>query len=675
MDSKISIPGLGQLNTNEAIEAPESAAADATPAVSGENKNDTEMADASDPIQQVADEAIIQKTDDPAQTEIQTNGLTQIQPAATISHQDSAEDTTAQDEKDLNATEDARSVVPAEAVDVVMNEPVGDITSTEHTKESSPPASPPVTYALQAALDGLLGPTPEQSSTQTSETPIAIEEITATPQIKSTEDDTALTTEAAPTEVAGDANPEWEVDSSPYESSSDSSDTSSDDDSDVEESKLGVEETARMLMEADGGSDEEIDGARAAKMAAGVRTKNEHPDEPEPKPEITIDPEDAVLPLGIVQHIVEGTQVVIEALRDGAVSSILDRGTVLCKEDRSVLGVIHDTIATVHKPMYILKFKNDEEAKQAGLEKGSQIWYPRSHAKFVFPSQLRKEKGSDASNLHDEEVGPEEMEYSDDEMEQAHKREKKNRKRKGGKNKGGDDNESRATFDDLKYDEEDDGPYKPLSRPANFGMGLPPPPPPGISAYQSSFPSHRGGGQNPGRRGDFRGRGGRGRGFDSRGRGRGRGGGGGGHQSHSPAQTNSAHQPPPPFAAGAPPVPVPGQWPFPIPPPIPGFGAAAAPPNPSFPMPSWNAAQAQAAAAAAYRFQPVPPPNWPNAAAQQPTQQQQQQQASYAPPAGGYVVPVTYLQNVAATQTPTNNYQYPNYYGQSQNGQPQQRWG
>lgn len=551
------------------------------------------------------------------------------------------------------------------------------------SKEQSPPQSPRVTDALEAALDGLLGPVVEDT---TPEQPVPTNGEHSEEQAAkdATQADAAPISEVAPAEGGDDANPEWEVDSSPYESSSsDSSDDSSDDDeSDVEESKLGVEETARLLMAADGGSDDEMDGAKAAKHAAGIRTKNEQPDEPEPIPEIKIEADDSIEPFGLVQHLVEGTQVVIEALRGGTAVNILDRGTVLCKKDRSVLGVIHDTIATVHRPMYILKFKSDEQAKEAALERGTQIWYSKSHAKFVFPQQLRQEKGSDASNLHDEEVGPDEVEYSDDEQEQAHKREKKNRKRGKGKGPRGDDHDSRARpangDSNLRYDDDnDDGPYKPLSRPANFGMGLPPPPPPGVSAFPPAQ-GGRGGQHHQNRRGggDFRGRGGRGRGFNGRGR------GGHGPNNHQlPAPPSNAHQPPPPFAANPPPLP--GQWPFPIPPPPLFLGGAAPPnpsaPNPGFPMPNWGAGQQHP-----FPFPPGPPlPNWPNAAPRPP------QQTGYPAPAAGYGIPPQYPPNGAASSpvpAPPNGYQYPQYYGggggqgqgqdhQAQNSQSQQRWG
>lgn len=691
MNSHIPIPGLGQLDPNgtpptlNAID--ESHRANVTRA-------DTEMTDA-DNIHPGSDKPEIESVQGTLITEntkeegaaVTVDHTAEAHHVGQLAQHDSTEDTKMQNSSSHENTGQTRAENAAtepEEQGIEMNTSISEPQDQQASEEKSPPASPRVTDALEAALDGLLGPVTEDTGSKDQTAPTD-EQSEQQPSNEIGQVDASPIPNNAPAEDDANANAEWEADSSPYESSSsDSSDDSSDDDeSDVEESKLGVEETARLLMEADGGSDDEMDGPRAAKQAAGVRTKNEQPDEPEPRPEIHIDENDTIAPLGIVQHVVEGTQVVIEALRDGNAVTILDRGTVLCKEDRTVVGLIHDTIATVHKPMYILQFRSQEEAKEIGLERGAQIWFPKSRAKFVFPSQLRLEKGSDASNLHDEEVGPDEIEYSDDEQEQAHKREKKNRKRAKGKFHKGDDNESRAptTYGDSnpRYDDDDDGPYKPLARPANFGTGLPPVPPPGVSPFP---PAHvpRGGQNHQNRRGgDFRGRGGRGRGFN----GRGRGGHGQQHNNHqAPAQPQNSHQPPPPFATNPPPVP--GQWPFPIPP-MPQFGGAAPPPNPgapnpSYPMPSWGAAQPNP-----FPFPPVPLlPNWPNTAQQPP------QQAHYSQPAGGYNMPLQYSPN-GATSPPLpvpapapNNYQYPNYYGggagggggggQAQNGQSQ-RWG
>ena len=527
-------------------------------------------------------------------------------------------------------------------------EPTAAVASEEGQSRSGPPGSPSVTHALEAVLDGLLGAT---SATEQEPAEARVEAAAA--DVQNGDEET---------------HPEWEADSSPYVSSdSDSSDdSSSEDDSSEDESKLmGIEETVRMLMEADAGSDDEADGSKIAKQAAGVRTKNELPDEPDERPSIVIPADDEILPLGTVKHIVEGTQVLVEALTGVVAPTILDRGSVLCKEDRTVLGVIHDTIATVHRPMYLMSFRSEEEIQGAGVQTDLQIWYPKSHAKYVFPAQLRQEKGSDASNLHDEEVGPDEMEYSDDEAEQAHKREKKGRKRgKGGRNKDDSENTRRNGFTDnagnadqpLNYDEDEDGPYKPLARPANFGRGQ------SLAAPSHGNPPNnnaRGGGSFRGQRGDSRGRGGRGRGFGGRGR-------GGNHHGHPHSNGSSdgyalpprPYMPQSPYNATSPP-----SYP-PVPPPPPQYaGPQTGVPPPPFPplpgsfnfhVPGWNQGQAQPSP---YTPQ-MPPAPYP----------------SYAPPpAGTYGTPAHGAHGQPGqTSPPSGYYGSPAYGGQPPNGQ--QRW-
>lgn len=50
------------------------------------------------------------------------------------------------------------------------------------------------------------------------------------------------------------------------------------------------------------------------------------------------------------------------------------------------------------------------------------VFHVLSRSKFVFPGQLQTLKGSDASNIYDEEVREDEIEFSDDEAEAAYKR-------------------------------------------------------------------------------------------------------------------------------------------------------------------------------------------------------------------------------------------------------------
>ncbi|TVY39878.1 hypothetical protein LSUB1_G005027 [Lachnellula subtilissima] len=298
---------------------------------------------------------------------------------------------------------------------------------------------------------------------------------------------------------------EWEMDSSPIESSSD--DSSSDDSSDESEDGdnayklLSPEEQARILMEGDGGSDDE--GNKAKGAGAQLRTKNEIPEVVIPKPDVTITEDMTITELGAVEAIVEN--------------------------------------------ILLVKAKISEQ-----------------HSTYVFTQALKAYKGSDASNLHDEEVGDEEMEFSDDEAEMEHKRRVKQAKRgrggksqqNGGSSRGGHPLQQHQTSYDasrgLDYDDaDDDGPYKPLSRPVGYADSIGRSEAPEEGAYQGGPNGNTHNQNRDASRG--RGRGDRGRGRGDRGRGdRGRGRGGyqdrrGGSSGHSlPPQGRPNYPQPPP---------------------------------------------------------------------------------------------------------------------------------
>ncbi|KAK0391331.1 hypothetical protein NLU13_0832 [Sarocladium strictum] len=463
--------------------------------------------------------------------------------------------------------------------------------ATEQTQDAEPsdamaidrPESPPsLTGALEAAIGGLDEPkAADDELTETREQQLQAEAqaqqiITAQAQAEP---------ESAP---QGD-HPEWEADSSPYESSSDSSSDSSDEDSDDDEpyELLSVEETARLLMEAEGGSDDE--GERGGKSTgnAQLKTKNEMEEEPIPKPDVTITPEMKIEELGSIQNIVEGTAL-IKAITPGEYQ-VLDTGSVLCTADRTVIGAVAETIGKVIQPLYTVRFSSPSEPAELGLESGTKIFYPVDHANFVFTEPLKNLKGSDASNIHDEEIGDEEMEFSDDEKEAEYKRSLKQKKRErargGASARGGKEphplRQEVQPDGGLNYDEDDDGPYKPLTRPPGFGSG-----PVSTETYE---PRPRGG--MKGGRGDGRGRGGRGRG--------GRGGRGG-----SGAPPRDGYSLPPQGAQQqySQPSNVQGQWGAPAgqappPPAVPGFG---------FQMPGWPQPPVPGSGAV-----PPPPPGWP----------------------------------------------------------------
>ena len=465
------------------------------------------------------------------------------------------------------------------------------------------PESPPsLTGALEAALGGLAPSQPAQTA-QTA--PVA-------------------NTEAVPLQNDQGDNPEWEVDSSPYESSSESSSSdSSDEDSDNEGYELlGVEETARLLMQAEGGSDDEGDRGAKGASAAQLRTKNEMPEEVIPKPDVTITPEMKIEELGAIEHIVDNIML-IKAFTPGEYQ-VLDSGSVICTAERVVIGAIADLIGKVLQPMYTVRFTSDQDIKDLGLEVGQTVYYTADHATFVFTEPLKNMKGSDASNLHDEEVGDDEMEFSDDEKEAEYKKalkQKKKDKWKKGTTKGEPHplrQESRPDAG-LNYDDDEDGPYKPLARPPGYGSG-----PSTTETYEP--PSGRSF-QRGGRRGDSRGRGGRGRGA-------GRGGRGGFNQPRDGYSLPQGGQQPAQQAAPAP------AWPGAQPP---AQGAAPAMPNFGFQLPGWPQAPAPGNAGAV----PPPPPGWPTAQGQQGANN------------GGYVNPAFFAALMSTMQQQQQNGQSP----------------
>ncbi|OJD26968.1 hypothetical protein ACJ73_01638 [Blastomyces percursus] len=339
-------------------------------------------------------------------------------------------------------------------------------------------------------------------------------------------------------------NQEWEMDSSPYETSSSdsSSDDSDDDDSSGEYDLLDPEEQARILMAAEGGSDDEGDG----KTKGGhVRTANEKPEEIVPKPDITITPDMKVEVLGNVETIVENV-VLIKANISGEYQ-VLESGSVLCLADLSVIGMVSETLGRVEQPLYTVRFPNEESIKEAKLEKGMPVFYVVDHSTFVFTQPLKGLKGSDASNFHDEEVGEEEIEFSDDEAEAEYKRQlkqKRQQKKDGrrdahglGKPRRDRPGPSGLGNYQINYDDitTEDG-YTPLSRPKNFHEMIGDTEAP----TEESQPRNQFAERHP-RGGGCRGRG---RGSDRGGRGRGRGGS---YQKHGDdrqtPQQQQHHQP------------------------------------------------------------------------------------------------------------------------------------
>ncbi|KAG9949542.1 NAF1-domain-containing protein, partial [Aureobasidium melanogenum] len=493
---------------------------------------------------------------------------------------------------------------------------------------------------------------PTNESEVTSSSTPAAESANASTSTKQPVDPEFLEAAAA---QKGAEGAEWQYDTSDAESTDDSTssdDSSSDEDSDEEGYELLDPATAaRMLME-EGGIDDEDGGSKAA-GGAQLRTKNEVPEEVIPKPDVTVTPDMKITPLGTVQHVVD-TLILIKAFTSGEYQ-VLESGSVLCLENREVIGAVQDTIGRVEEPLYSVAFTKPSDISDLNIAADTKIFYVDSHSTYVFTQPLKNMKGTDASNLHDEEVADEEMEFSDDEAEAAYKRAKKEAK-KGARAARDQPNQPPApkpyTGGAMNYDDEPEAEdmYTPLARPDNLqdmmANGMPP--------ARRQFADRGGRGRGRGR-GNDRGRGDRGRG----GRGGGRGGFDSANQRKGPSNSypDSHNNGSPAYAQQLPQKP--------------------AVPQQVQQMPQmqqmWNQAQPQMGAQFAFpqfnqqQFPPPPPPQtqspfpnmqfaWPpnpqffNQGQQQQQQQsynQGQQQQSYqfpGAPAGAFVNPAFFQQ-------------------------------
>lgn len=288
---------------------------------------------------------------------------------------------------------------------------------------------------------------------------------------------------------------EWQLDSdaSDSDSSSDSSSSDSDQEGGSDDGELlDPEEQVRLLLE------EALEEEPGPSGKAKVKTQNEV-DEQYEKPDITMTDDTKVTELGNVESVVENL-VLIKGNTSGDYQ-VLESGSALCLQNRTVIGKVSEQIGRVEEPRYALGFNDAAEITALGIQKDTPIYYVNEHSTFVLTEPLRYQKHTDASNLHDEETN--EVEFSDDEKEAEYKREQKARKR--ARTEGSDEPAPTPTVSmpiptgpraqveapmayrsmeyqggGLKYSDDEDedlGMYKPLARPDHFeqivGQGAP----------------------------------------------------------------------------------------------------------------------------------------------------------------------------------------------------------
>lgn len=178
-----------------------------------------------------------------------------------------------------------------------------------------------------------------------------------------------------------------------------------------------------------------------------IKSKNEIIDDvaPELAPDFSV-PEKAQIEFAGYIHNVSEKMVLIRAGTSGEYR-ILKENSIFCFEDKTPIGILYETFGRIQSPIYVVKFNSPDKAKSLRDRIGQKVYYVVSSSSFILTAEIKKIKGCDASNKHDEEVPIEEQDYSDDEKELELKRKKKNKKPKN-KRKNNEDDHSNTNVND-----------------------------------------------------------------------------------------------------------------------------------------------------------------------------------------------------------------------------------
>ncbi|KAI8093812.1 Gar1/Naf1 RNA binding region-domain-containing protein [Halteromyces radiatus] len=213
--------------------------------------------------------------------------------------------------------------------------------------------------------------------------------------------ETKTTTVDSLDSVLANTNKETEYDSSDLE-------LSSDDDSDEDEA-----------TDQDNHDDDDEDDEDGNKKMQQLRTVNEVTDIVINKPQFEMKEDTEIRPVGEIFSVIDKT-VVVQS-RPGL--AVLDMESLLVFEDRVMLGEVFETFGPVERPFYSVRFNDADEIDRSHAIDGAAIYYVPSYERtqLVQVEKLKLIKGTDASNRYDEEVGAEELEFSDDEQEAAYR--------------------------------------------------------------------------------------------------------------------------------------------------------------------------------------------------------------------------------------------------------------
>ncbi|KAJ3511356.1 hypothetical protein NLJ89_g4150 [Agrocybe chaxingu] len=209
--------------------------------------------------------------------------------------------------------------------------------------------------------------------------------------------------------------------SEPSETSSESvSDSDSESDSsDEEDGEVGRDIRTHQDL------DDEEEPVPAPTSGTYFQTKHEVPEADITIPEVDkVGDHEVLEKVGEVMNIIDRA-VIVRGLPSQTANRgsdrALDSDTLLVFDDRKVMGYIYETFGPTMQPLYQVKFNSSFPLDPERVRVGREVFHVPAKSHFVFVSQIKAMKGSDASNVHDEEPAEDELEFSDDEAEAAHR--------------------------------------------------------------------------------------------------------------------------------------------------------------------------------------------------------------------------------------------------------------
>ncbi|ODV85034.1 hypothetical protein CANARDRAFT_28754 [[Candida] arabinofermentans NRRL YB-2248] len=219
-------------------------------------------------------------------------------------------------------------------------------------------------------------------------------------------------------------------DESDSDGSSDSSTSSNDDDDSSSDDDSADVENIDNDVDLVGLDDEDNEGDNDD---GPILSKNEVADEkaPEVPEDFKIEQDTPLAYVGDITGMVEKS-ILIKANTSGEFK-VLKEGSILCFEDRTVLGPLFETFGRLQSPVYRVKFNSAEQFEKYKDKKGARVFYVVPSSEFILTNSIKIFKGTDASNWNDEELPEAEQEFSDDEKEALSKSSKKKKKKQKAK--------------------------------------------------------------------------------------------------------------------------------------------------------------------------------------------------------------------------------------------------